>query len=148
MADSLLQRQSYGYPIIDDDFVAEKLGAVGIAVPEAPMAARLAGNALTAGMAAHYLETAAELARQSGLDHGLFRLPASAWEEKAAQLLAPFGDGEATVPMPNPPQAPDPLNSPTIAKRHRQLCPSPRQSSTEKPGSAFRARPTTLSPSG
>lgn len=116
MADGLLERQSDGYPIVDDAFIAEKFGAVGIAVPEDPMATRLAGNALTAVMAAHYLETAAELARQGGLDHGLFRLPADAWEEKAARLLAPYSDVEATAPRPDPPQVPGPLTAPAIAK--------------------------------
>jgi hypothetical protein len=80
------------------------------------MAARLAGNALTAGIAAHYLETAAELAQQSGPGYGLFRLPASAWEEKAARLLAPCGDVEETAPRPHPPQATDPLNVPAFAR--------------------------------
>ena len=94
MADGLLQRQSDGYPIIDDNFIAEQFGAAGIEMPADPMTTRMAGNALTAGMAAHYLETAAELARQSGLDHGLFRLPAGEWEEKASRLLASYGDVE------------------------------------------------------
>lgn len=123
MADGLLQRQSDGYPIIDDDFIAEKFGAAGIEVPEDPMAARLAGNALTAGMAAHYLETAAELARLGGLDHGLFRLPATEWEEKAARLLAPYGGVEETAPRPNPPQAPAPLNASAIAKTPSPVVP-------------------------
>lgn len=137
MADSLMQRQSDGYPIIDDDFIAEKFGAVGIAVPEDPMAARLAGNALTAGMAAHYLETAAELARQSGLDHGLFRLPATAWEEKAARLLAPYGGFEGTAPTPHPPQAPDPLNAPAIARMPAPVVPAATTKFDREAGDSF-----------
>ncbi len=118
MADGVLHRQSDGYPIIDDDFIAKQFGAAGIELPTDPMAVRLASNALTAGMAAHYLETAAELARQGGLDHGLFKLPVSEWEEKASRLLAPYGDVEevtAAAPKqaPLPPVA-QPLKAPAI----------------------------------
>ncbi|WP_332702620.1 site-specific integrase [Devosia sp.] len=94
LADGLLHRQSDGYPMVDDAFIAAQFGATGIEVPTDPMAMRLAGNVLTAGMAAHYLETAAELARQGGLDRGLFKLPAAEWEEKAFRLVAPYGDVE------------------------------------------------------
>ncbi len=137
MADGLLQRQSDGYPIIDDDFIAKQFGAAGIEVPADPMAARLAGNALTAGMAAHYLETAAELARQSGLDHGLFRLPATAWEEKAARLLAPYRDVEEMAPRPSPPPAPAPLNASAIAKTPSPVVPSATTKFDREAGESF-----------
>lgn len=101
LADNLLRRQSDGYPIVDDAFITEEFGSAGIEVPADPMALRLAGNVLTAGMAAHFFETAAELARQGGLDRGLFKLPAAEWEEKAFRLVAPYRDvQEATATAP------------------------------------------------
>lgn len=102
LADGLLHSQSDGYPVIDDEFVAETFGAAGIETPSDPVALRLAGNVLTAGMAAHYLETAAELARQDGHDRGLFKLPADGWEQRASRLLAPYGGDGMAAPSSTP----------------------------------------------
>lgn len=91
MADGLLRQQGDGFPVVDDAFITEKLDTAGIAAPQDPVALRLAGSVLTAGMAAHYLDTAAALARQNGHDRGFRKLPAEQWEERAARLLAPYG---------------------------------------------------------
>lgn len=90
LADGLLRQQGDGYPVIDDAFITEKFGAAGVAAPKDPVALRLAGSVLTSGMAAHYLDTAAALARQNGHDRGFRKLPADQWEERAERLLAPY----------------------------------------------------------
>lgn len=111
LADGLLHRQSDGYPMVDDAFIAEKFGAAAIEVPTDPMALRLASNALTAGIAAHYLDTAAALARQNGHDRGFRKLPAKQWEDRAARLLAPYhgaADLDHIEERPTPRPAPAP----------------------------------------
>jgi len=90
LADGLLRQQGDGYPVIDDAFITEKFGSAGIAVPSDPVTRRVASTVLTTGMAAHYLDTAAAIARQSGLDRGFRKLPAAQWEERAERLLAPY----------------------------------------------------------
>lgn len=94
LADGVLHRQSNGYLMMDDDFITETFASAGITPPSDPVEMRLAGTTLCAGMAAHYLETAAALARQGGHDRGIFKLPVSDWEERAARLLAVHGDPE------------------------------------------------------
>lgn len=98
LADGVLHRQSDGFAVVDDEFVAEKFELAGMTPPANPMAMRIARNALSAGMAAHYLETAADLARMGGHDRGFFKLPVSEWEERAARLLAAQGDLEPIQP--------------------------------------------------
>lgn len=90
LASDLLARQANGHAVVDDAFIREKLVAAGLNTEMDPVALRVAGSALASGMAAHFFETAAQLARQSGLDRGLFKLPADAWEDRAARLLDPF----------------------------------------------------------
>lgn len=98
LADGVLHRQSDGFALMDDEFVAEKFKLAGLTPPADPMAIRIARNALSTGMAAHYLETAADLARMSGHDRGFFKLPVSEWEERAARLLAAHGAPEPMQP--------------------------------------------------
>ena len=110
MADGLLRQQGDGFAVVDDHFITKTFAAAGIAAQEDPVTLRLAGNVLAAGMAAHYLDTAATLARQNGLDRGLRKLPADLWEERAARLLAPYGEldtparAEARQAAPTPPR--------------------------------------------
>jgi hypothetical protein len=92
VTDSLSRQQNDGFPVVDDAFTSETFAAVGIAAPEDAVTLRLAGNVLAAGMAAHYLDTGAALARQNGHDRGFRKLPADQWEERAARLLAPYSD--------------------------------------------------------
>ncbi|GLQ10092.1 hypothetical protein GCM10007913_20240 [Devosia yakushimensis] len=94
LADGLLRQQGDGFPVVDDDFIAQKLAAAGIAAPQDPVTLRLAGNVLTAGMAAHFLDTAVALARQNGDDRGFRKLPAQQWEDRAERLLAPYRDAD------------------------------------------------------
>lgn len=90
-ADGLLRQQSEGYDVIDPDYLMEKCGTAGVAVPTDPAAMRMAANAMAAGMASHYLMTAATLARDHNLVRGVFKLPADVWEARAERLLLPFG---------------------------------------------------------
>ncbi|MEQ8447663.1 MAG: site-specific integrase [Pelagibacterium sp.] len=98
LADGVLHRQSDGFALMDDTFVAETFELSGIAPPSDPMAIRIARNALSTGMAAHYLRTAAELARMGGHDRGFFKLPASDWEKRAARLQGTQSDLEPVHP--------------------------------------------------
>lgn len=107
LADGLLRQQGDGYPVVDDAFITEKFDAAGIAAPQDQVALRLGGSVLTAGMAAHYLDTAAALARQNGHDRGFRKLPAGQWEERAERLRAPYyvaaGLTDVVAPSPAPP---------------------------------------------
>lgn len=91
MADGLLKRQSDGFGVVDADYIAEKCATAGVQTPTDETALEFAGHALTAGMASHYLETAATLARLHDLDRGLFPLPVDQWTERSARLLARYG---------------------------------------------------------
>ena len=106
LADGVLHQQSDGFPVLDNDFIIEKFAGAGMKAPDDAMTLRLAGNVLSAGMAAHYLRTAATLARQAGHDRGLFKLPAGDWEERAFRLLAPYEDADTVEALPTTPTQP------------------------------------------
>src|SRR5690606_16784952 len=109
-----------------------KFGAAGIAMPQDPITLRLAGNVLTAGMAAHYLDTAAALARLDGHDWGFRKLPAQQWEDRAARLLAPYhGAGDPVRVEEIPPPRPAPAPHPTAAMPAAQPLPQPGGLSTK-----------------
>lgn len=90
MAETVLDRQRDGFDIIDDDFVRDALVAADVVTELDQTGIRIVRDLLGSGMAAHFLETAAQLARQVGSDRGFFKLPVLEWEEKAARILAPY----------------------------------------------------------
>lgn len=116
MAGELLKRQSEGFGVVDPDFVAEMCARAGVQTPTDETALEFAGHALTAGMASHYLETAATLARLHDLDRGLFPLPVDQWTERSARLLARYGITEpANSSAPSQPHG-QKMGAPAISK--------------------------------
>lgn len=137
MADGLLKRQSDGFGVVDAAYITEKCATAGVETPTDATALEFAGHALTAGMASHYLETAATLARLHDLDRGLFPLPADQWTERSARLLARYGITEpANSSAPSRPHG-ETMVAPVISKgslpaRSVQPIPDPTQSKFDR----------------
>lgn len=129
-ADELLHQQSDGFPVMDEAFIVDTFDRAGLTRPSDQITLQLAGHTLSAGMAAHYLRTAAALARNSIPNRGLFRLPVDGWEEKADRLLAPFGPQPPTSPAADGRPAPE-VNSPP--RGHSTSAPEPRDQSPSTP---------------